>query len=83
MLIATLGRYSGDAPWSALEFRTMGESKKPNKKNRTWAESLIRKRPEFLGTVEARDNESAEAAAAAEFNLNGERRKRLVIQEQA
>jgi hypothetical protein len=38
--------------------------------------SLIRKRTEFLGHVEAPDREAAEAAAVEEFKLNDEQRKR-------
>ena len=49
---------------------------------RTWRASLIRKRAEFLGRVQAPDHEAAEAAAVEEFKLNGEQRKRLVLQEQ-
>jgi hypothetical protein len=58
-------------------------AKKVAKKNRTWAVSLIRKRGEFLGTVEAPDKEAAEAAAAVKFNLSEEQRARLVVQERA
>jgi hypothetical protein len=48
-----------------------------------WRASLIRKRRETLGTVWAPGRESAEAAAVAQFGLNDEQRKRLVLQEQA
>jgi len=44
--------------------------------------SLIRKRAEFLGRVQAPDREAAEPATIEEFKLNGEQRKRLVLQEQ-
>jgi hypothetical protein len=54
---------------------------KSAKKNRTWAVSLIRKRGEFLGYVEAADWKAAEAAAVVKFNLSEEQRNRLVIQE--
>jgi hypothetical protein len=37
------------------------------KKNRTWAVSLIRKRGEFLGFVEALDREADDAAAVVRF----------------
>jgi hypothetical protein len=57
--------------------------KKIAKKNHTWAVSLVRKRGEFLGFVEAPDREAAEAAAAVRFNLSEEQRARLVVQEQA
>jgi len=49
---------------------------------RTRRVGIIRKRGEFLGTVEAVDQEAAEAAAAEAFNLTEEERKRLVVQEQ-
>ena len=42
-------------------------AKKVAKKNRTWAVSLIRKRGEFLGTVEAPDKAAAIEKAAQEF----------------
>jgi hypothetical protein len=58
-------------------------AKKTPKRNRTWAVSLVRKRREFPGYVEAPDREAAEAAAVTEFNLNVEQRKRLVAEEQA
>jgi hypothetical protein len=48
---------------------------------RTWRVAIIRKRGEFLGTVEAPDQEAAEAAAVEAFNLTDEQRKRLVVQE--
>jgi hypothetical protein len=47
-----------------------------------WRVSLIRKRAEFIGRVEAPDREAAETAAVEEFKLNDEQRKRLVLQEQ-
>jgi hypothetical protein len=49
---------------------------------RVWRASLIRKRTEFLGRVEAPDRNAAEAAAVEKFKLNDEQRKRLVLQEQ-
>jgi hypothetical protein len=48
---------------------------------RTWRVAIIRKRDEFLGTVEAEDKEAAEAAAVKAFNLTEEQRERLVVQE--
>jgi hypothetical protein len=42
--------------------------------------SIIRQRGEILGRVAAPDREAAEAAAVEEFKLNGEQRKRLVIE---
>jgi hypothetical protein len=35
----------------------------------------------YLGTVDARDEKTAAAAAVAEFNLSDEQRRRLVVQE--
>jgi hypothetical protein len=57
--------------------------KRPTKKPACagWRVSLIRKRAEFLGRVQAPDREAAEAAAIEEFKLNDEQRKRLVVQE--
>lgn len=49
---------------------------------RAWLASLIRKRTEYLGRVEAPDRAAAEVAAVERFNLTDEQRKRLVLQEQ-
>lgn len=57
-------------------------AKKRAKETRTWAVSLIRKRGQFLGYVEAPDREVAEAVAVIKFDLSEEQRGRLVIQEQ-
>jgi len=43
--------------------------------------SLIRKRAQVLGVVEAASREAAEAAAVRTFGLSNEQRKRLVVQE--
>ena len=43
--------------------------------------AIIRKRGEYFGTVEAVDQEAAEAAAVEAFNLTDEQRERLVVQE--
>jgi hypothetical protein len=50
-------------------------------KLRSWRVSIIRRRGQYLGTVEAHDVKAAEAAAVAEFDLNDEQRRRLVVQE--
>ena len=50
-------------------------------KLRSWRVSLIRKRGQYLGTVEAPNEKAAEAAAVAEFDLSDEQRQRLVIQQ--
>jgi hypothetical protein len=51
-------------------------------KLRSWRASLLRARSHFLGVVYAPDAKAAEAAAAAEFKLGNEQRKRLVVREQ-
>jgi hypothetical protein len=48
-------------------------------KLRSWRISLIRKRGQHLGTVEAPNERAAEAAAVAEFDLSADQRHRLVI----
>jgi hypothetical protein len=48
---------------------------------RSWRVSIIRKRGQYLGTVEAPNEKAAEAAAVAEFDLNDEQRRRLAVQE--
>jgi hypothetical protein len=50
-------------------------------KLRSWRVSIIRKRGQYLGTVEAPNEKAAEAAAMAESDLSDEQRRRLVIQE--
>ena len=45
---------------------------------RSWRVSLLRQR----ATVEASDERAAEAAAVAQFDLNEEQRKRLVVRAQ-
>jgi len=51
-------------------------------KLRRWRASLIRKRGDYLGYVEAKDRAAAEAAAVEEFKLTPEQQKRLVVQEE-
>jgi hypothetical protein len=51
-------------------------------KLRSWRVSLIRKRGQYLGTVEAPNEKAAETAAVAEFDLSAEQRQRLVVSEQ-
>ena len=69
------------------EIATMaGEMRRPVKKPtaaklRRWRVSIIRKQIQYLGTVEARDEKTAAAAALVEFNLNDEQRRRLIVQE--
>jgi hypothetical protein len=48
---------------------------------RNWRVSILRNRAEYLGTVEAADAEAAEALALETFKLDGDRRKRLAVQE--
>ena len=52
------------------------------KKIRSWRVSLLRQRAHHLGTVEAPDERTAEAAAVVQFGLNEEQRKRLVVRAQ-
>jgi hypothetical protein len=50
-------------------------------KQRSWRVSIIRKRGQYLGTVDAPNEKAAETAAVAEFDLSDEQRRRLVVQE--
>jgi hypothetical protein len=52
-------------------------------KLRSWRVSILRQRAHYLGTVQAPDARSAEAAAVAEFDLSDEQRRRLVLQERS
>ena len=54
---------------------------KSNGSRRGWRVSLIRKRAQVLGYVDAPSREVAEAAAVSAFSLTEEQRKRLVVQE--
>jgi hypothetical protein len=51
-------------------------------KLRSWRVSIIRKRGQYLGTVEALNEKAAEAAAVAEFNIRDDQRRRLIVREQ-
>jgi hypothetical protein len=53
----------------------------PLAKKKTWRASLIRKHGQILGTVEAANRSAAEAAAVKTFQLSGDQRRRLVLQE--
>jgi Zn-dependent protease with chaperone function len=55
--------------------------KKTAAKLRSWRVSIIRKRSQYLGTVETPNDRAAEAAAVAAFALGDEQRRRLVVQE--
>jgi hypothetical protein len=57
--------------------------KKPTAaKLRIWRVSIIRKRGQYLGTIEAPNENAAEAAAVAEFDLSDEQRRRRVVSQQ-
>jgi hypothetical protein len=60
-------------------------TKRPQKnaapKLRSWRASLIRKRAQILGYVDAPDRAGAEAAAVKAWSLNADQRNRLVVQE--
>jgi hypothetical protein len=49
---------------------------------RSWRVSLLRGRAQPLGTVDAPDERSAEAAAVEQFQLKDEQRKRLAVREE-
>ena len=62
--------------------RMKSARKKPTAaKLRSWRVSIIRKRGQYLGTVEAPNEKAAEVVAVAEFDLTDEQRRRLVVQE--
>ena len=54
----------------------------PKKKLRSWRVSILRERARYLGTVQAINERSAVAAAIAQFHLDKEQRKRLVVREE-
>jgi hypothetical protein len=56
--------------------------KKPTvAKLRSWRFSILRHRAEYLGTVQAPDERTAEAAAVAAFDLDEHQRRRLAVRE--
>jgi hypothetical protein len=57
--------------------------KKKSTTARRWRVSIIRSAGEYLGTVEAPDERSAEIEAAERFKLTAEQRKRLLLREVA
>ena len=48
----------------------------------SWRVPLLRGRAQYLGNVEAPNERSAEVAAAAQFGLNDEQRKRVAVREE-
>ena len=48
--------------------------------SRRWRVIQLRGKGQLLGEVEAADEKAAEAAAATQFELNDEQRKRLAVQ---
>ena len=48
---------------------------------RRWRVVLISQTGEVLGTVEAADAQAAETAAAIQFELDEQQRRRLLVQE--
>lgn len=51
-------------------------------KLKNWRVAILRQRAQYLGTVQAPDQRTAEAAAVAQFDLDEERRKRLAVREE-
>ena len=58
-------------------------AKLASRMKRRWRLVLIRKSGEVLGTVEVTDAQAAEKVAAIQFKLNGQQRRRLLVQELA
>jgi hypothetical protein len=54
---------------------------KPPKRLRSWRVSILRQRAQYIGTVKAPDERTAEAAAVAQFKLDNEQRRRLAVRE--
>jgi hypothetical protein len=51
-------------------------------KLRNWRVSILRSRAEYLGTVQAADERTAENAAIEAFALDDDRRRRLAVREE-
>jgi hypothetical protein len=64
-----------------MSLRKAARKKPTAAKLRRWRVSVIRKRGQYLGTVEAPNEKAAELAAVAEFDLSDEQRRRLVVEE--
>jgi hypothetical protein len=57
------------------------KQKKAAAKLRNWRVTILRQRAHYVGTVQAPDERSAEAAAVATFDLTEDQRKRLAVRE--
>lgn len=60
-----------------MSTKRVPQSPKPG----TWRVSLIKKKMEYVGRVQATDKASAELASAKEFELTDHQRSRLLIEE--
>jgi hypothetical protein len=68
-------------PVRAMPPRKITRQRPTAAKLRSWRVSIIRKRGQYLGTVEAPNQKAAEAVAVAEFDLSDQQRRRLVLSE--
>jgi hypothetical protein len=64
-----------------MSVMSLAKKKAGAAKLRTWRVSILRNRVQFLGFVEAPDRQTAEAAAAKQFNISEEQLTRLIVQE--
>jgi hypothetical protein len=62
--------------------RTPTKKKATAAKLRSWRVSILHARAIYLGTVEAPDERTAEAAAVAQFGLDDEQRRRLALRQE-
>jgi hypothetical protein len=77
--------FSFSSPLQRREFHSMSLSMNPPIEKlsmRTWRASILKRRAEYLGKVDAPNSTAAEAAAAREFRLNDDQRRRLMLQEE-
>jgi predicted acyltransferase (DUF342 family) len=81
------GRYRKGTSWSAGK-RLVNQPVRAAPKEtiqgtlRSWRVSILRQGAQVLGSVKAKDERAAEAAAVAEFILNDEQRQRLAVREE-
>jgi len=85
-VFASEGVRLDSAPRCSYEWPMSSRLRKPSNANRattsrSWRASLIRRKGQVLGDVEAPSREAAEAEAVRTFNLSPEQRSRLVVQE--
>jgi hypothetical protein len=56
-------------------------ARKESRQLRSWRVAILRNRSHYLGEVQAPDEKASETVAVVEFDLSGDQRRRVVVQE--